>query len=1316
MKRNKKGFTVLELIIVIGLMGLLTSMIVPLFGDLSFKRNNASDRSMIKSLNNALSLEETIADTTNITMSDALSALSKRGYDVSNLRSHTKDLILWNEKDNRFVMESEKDNHVKDVDYWIISNTYDENNQRYSIYADENFNIENINNLKTGFDVGNNLNIKSISYIRKDEEAQNAKIITNKGVELYIDAPNDVIRHYGEAKSVNIEAVAHSSYHEYGKVEEASLKSGRFILEKTSNVSSLNMEGKDVVLGSTLKRLLPDLTVNGIRYMPLQINGHHHGVILSETTAYIDNDGHILLSNAQTGDKIETTTDEEEIIKDKDIVVDQLSDSEILTLNLKNKANFNLNLSGDITYKNETYNLSGTVIINNDEFEDISYDASIALNLGFKIINLRIVRILDDYYVTYNNYHYYLQSASLNEVIHMINEISSTIQLPEDLFNLASTLLNQKFSGMASVASEENITYTCRLLEDMNPIVLTSDLDYNLTSISINDLEDKDFKVNLRMDVNSLGTGKLEFEVPTSYLSIDLMSLSSDTRNGIVNTFKNMLNNHSTGMNYDINVSRNNDLTFSTSGRLDVEVDEDNGEKDISLALSGNMINQFSDAPLNATYDIKYLNDNVYFSYQDRLKLSYTKAGLEGLIDIIKTRLTDSEIFQKFADAFMPDNSSEDAPLFDILFSSQNFKELLSYFKNFSKDGNDLVVHFDPSLMNSTSGDITFKIKTNNNGLGEIILNNLYVYGYTLNGSFSFSNYQEVTVNNVNSYTKLDYINNSLDSLLSIFNNKKVALTVNGSINKGSETTSFTGSTQFALTDTQNWGVGKINITDKNNRNHNVVIDVTNTHVDINASEEEKNNAFASSKVLFNYNNNLKGKFTLKSVMEVYELISNLASNNDSRFEKYKEYLVEDISRSTIARLLKDEIESILYNDMITSISLSGNTYTIKVNGNFLKKNNLYQCDYIYIDVRMNNDHSLKGITIRSDKVLDYNFTISFDIATWNSNYTRLTETNDYYDFSDLKTLSEYLLNTAKHNDYHVNGTLNIDMSLFNASWLTWDYEDISMEAYVHIEEDNLGNEKVYSQVAISVPWKSSTLNKSKKWDGRMFYIYFTDREVYLNTTTWKESDHKSKTCYSVGKKKIIGVEWNNWQKKITTWDQRDYTYQDIKLSMEQFFDNALYYIFNFGFDIDKDLSSYGGSNDNVDYSKILKGYSYTSNGKPKWDVTINMEELTGQDHIGDLNLSITGNTSTKHVDTLKANIDVDILNFIYIKCDLNASLDHTTTPVNLVNGIKSYLSSHSHQTNKSVYNSTSVSKYNVNVEYKGTEWGIATPAGYTKE
>ena len=102
---KKRGFTIVELIIVIAVIAILAAVLIPTFSSLINKSLVAADESLVRNLNEALAMDVTNPHNT---MTDALKATKENGFDVSkiNARASTdgqKHEILWDSRNDCFV-------------------------------------------------------------------------------------------------------------------------------------------------------------------------------------------------------------------------------------------------------------------------------------------------------------------------------------------------------------------------------------------------------------------------------------------------------------------------------------------------------------------------------------------------------------------------------------------------------------------------------------------------------------------------------------------------------------------------------------------------------------------------------------------------------------------------------------------------------------------------------------------------------------------------------------------------------------------------------------------------------------------------------------------------------------------------------------------------------------------------------------------------------------------------------------------------------------------------------------------------------------
>ena len=111
-KNNKKGFTIVELVIVIAVIAILAAVLIPTFSGIVKKANIANDTAVAKNLNTAAISAQ--ADT----FDEALTAAQESGYLVANLNAKSdKCYFVWEDDTDQFLLYNLKDRKI------IYSNT-----------------------------------------------------------------------------------------------------------------------------------------------------------------------------------------------------------------------------------------------------------------------------------------------------------------------------------------------------------------------------------------------------------------------------------------------------------------------------------------------------------------------------------------------------------------------------------------------------------------------------------------------------------------------------------------------------------------------------------------------------------------------------------------------------------------------------------------------------------------------------------------------------------------------------------------------------------------------------------------------------------------------------------------------------------------------------------------------------------------------------------------------------------------------------------------------------------------------------------------
>ena len=259
MKKLRKGFTIVELVIVIAVIAVLTAILIPTFVHLSKKAKVSSDQSLVANLNTALKMEEGEKGRKPTTMHEAVAGLKNQGYYTAQFVTKSGYDLVYSIEDNKFYLSNDSYLDEKNkYDFWHIQNKV-EPNQQWSIYA-FNWNTESqdVQNLQVGFDAGEEF-ISSIEFNRSEAETSRTVLIrTNSDkTSLSVNAPKDIINHYDEIGSLNIIAAAKASYHEFGSVTFAEIATGRMVLESSSNVERIHF----TATGEGSEAFFDDITV-----------------------------------------------------------------------------------------------------------------------------------------------------------------------------------------------------------------------------------------------------------------------------------------------------------------------------------------------------------------------------------------------------------------------------------------------------------------------------------------------------------------------------------------------------------------------------------------------------------------------------------------------------------------------------------------------------------------------------------------------------------------------------------------------------------------------------------------------------------------------------------------------------------------------------------------------------------------------------------------------------------------------------------------------------------------------------------------------
>ncbi len=252
---NKKGFTIVELVIVIAVVAILAAVLIPTFVNVVNKANVSNDTALVKNINLTLATEE--IDGKPATMHEALEMAERGGFDVSKLTPRSSGEIVWDSATNRFALVdkdgnkvfSENDKNVpQNASVWKIVDSKEiaESEGAYSVYLKDGVTTDALT-VKTGIDVGNNT-VGTVNYTGMNGDAT----IRTNGGNLVINGNEATnVLHYGYAADLKVKKVASSSYHEFGTIGTLSeLEVGHIQVESTGKI--INISDSAVKEGATI--------------------------------------------------------------------------------------------------------------------------------------------------------------------------------------------------------------------------------------------------------------------------------------------------------------------------------------------------------------------------------------------------------------------------------------------------------------------------------------------------------------------------------------------------------------------------------------------------------------------------------------------------------------------------------------------------------------------------------------------------------------------------------------------------------------------------------------------------------------------------------------------------------------------------------------------------------------------------------------------------------------------------------------------------------------------------------------------------------
>ncbi len=247
----RRGFTIMELVIVIAVIAVLAAVLIPTFANLTERANESADTQTVENLNTILRSEETITGEKPATMAEAIEVAASGGYNVDALTptSDGND-IVWIKDVNRFALVDgdgaviHSDDGITSLDdydviYKISSDIADLNDTEYGYYFREDTTVSG--NITTSVSADFSA-VEGVESVTVDESTEGTIDIAlnSETADLQVNGSAATVNVYGTLGNINGEDYGMNSLHVYGTVVgKVNVAAGKVVAEAGSSISTV---------------------------------------------------------------------------------------------------------------------------------------------------------------------------------------------------------------------------------------------------------------------------------------------------------------------------------------------------------------------------------------------------------------------------------------------------------------------------------------------------------------------------------------------------------------------------------------------------------------------------------------------------------------------------------------------------------------------------------------------------------------------------------------------------------------------------------------------------------------------------------------------------------------------------------------------------------------------------------------------------------------------------------------------------------------------------------------------------------------------
>ena len=893
------------------------------------------------------------------------------------------------------------------------------------------------------------------------------------------------------------------------------------------------------------------------------------------------------------------------------VIRTELTPQEKLLNSLNNIKTFDLQASIDFSYQKN--NVDGYINFNGSgDFSDltkIKLQGDVNGKFGSFMLSTSLGFYDQNLYFNLNNNYMYLSTNNVLDFISTLPSMGLNLELPNELTNLNLSQLEEGLLNMTYTQEAEKYYFNYNL-SDIVSLIFVSDNNFNLQGIKTNKFSYKDFDIALQVDLKISDLNSLSHKLisptevsngPTYFNFSPAFSLV----NGMYSLFKNKQN----GVDIKLNLKKDNSDFINANLNLNYDLDKN------KISFAG-LLNEKE----NVHHIQAVLEDStIYANYNDALKVSIENQTINGLVDYLFRKFDDSNVKNIIT------KISELTNNIDVVNFLSNFPDLNKFVKSLEVKDNTVKVVVDLSYFDSSLSNLSLTFSLDHKNLLGISLNDFSYNGYLLDLNLNPKEYQEVIIDK-SSFAKLEYPLMTIPDIKNLINLRKYRLIFDGnvtSIDNETNPIDINGDLQFDLTDNvdNGYGYGSLSVVDQNSYRHNLYIDV-----------KDKN------QVLFKYNEKMLGKFKSQTVVDIYDVITDLIKNKDEHFTEIFKDVLSALEESNLTSIIENkDYGKLLSMNIVKNLQTSPEQISLDLDASIIGLKDVFS---LVINTSYNEETN--SSTIESLQVKDINVsnkTINFEVFLKDFDSSleknRLNANDKYLDFSDIKFLILSGINTSNVDDWIFKGKVNLKFSL---SILP------DFDVNVDIRIKNIKG-KIKASFAINDIPVVSGINPNPKLyyaKNRNVVFYYSDNLVYGQRT-------------ETGNSNFLGIGTQNFEANFVS-------------TLDNFFDNILDYLLKFTLSLNDSFinminksTTNGPTKENpIHYENVLKNFSYNKEGEdfngakyPYYLIDLNLEEITKNSDLKTFNVKIYEDNEKNILKGLSIYLGIDVGIEIYLSANV---------------------------------------------------------------